>query len=96
VALDASEHVFDTGCVEYVKPPPPWEAGRQGILNSTGARVPEHTFSRPVPVVVRICGSTTARSTSRQWRWAGPVNTPTCACRTGATGSPGCGSTPQM
>jgi hypothetical protein len=28
--------------------------GRQGILNSTGARVPEHTFGQPVPVVVRI------------------------------------------
>jgi hypothetical protein len=40
--------------VEYVKPPPPWEAGRQGIVNSTGARVPEHTFGQPVPVVVRI------------------------------------------
>ena len=40
--------------MEYVKPPPPWEAGRQGIVNSTGARVPEHTFGQPVPVVVRI------------------------------------------
>ena len=40
--------------MEYVKPPPPWEAGRQAILNSTGARVPEHTFGQPVPVVVRI------------------------------------------
>ena len=28
--------------MEYVKPPPPWEAGRQAILNSTGGRVPEH------------------------------------------------------
>jgi hypothetical protein len=40
--------------VEYVKPLPPWEAGRQAILNSAGARVPEHTFGQPVPVVVRI------------------------------------------
>ena len=29
-------------------------AGRQAILNSTGARMPEHTFKTPVPVVVRI------------------------------------------
>ena len=40
--------------MEYVEPPPPWEAGRQAILNSTGARVPEHTFGQPVPVVARI------------------------------------------
>ena len=40
--------------VDYVKSPPPWEAGRQGILNSTGAQVPQHTFGQPVPVVVRI------------------------------------------
>mgnify|MGYP003445444814 CR=1 FL=1 len=52
--LDRPEHLFDTGRVEYVNPPPPWEAGRQGIVNSTGARVPEHTFGQPVPVVVRI------------------------------------------
>jgi hypothetical protein len=30
------------------------EVGRQAILNSTGARVPEHTFGQPVPVVARI------------------------------------------
>ena len=52
--MDASERMFDTGWVEYVKPPPPWDAGRQGILNSTGARVPEHTFRQPVQVVIRI------------------------------------------
>lgn len=40
--------------VEYVAPPPPWEAGRQAIINSTGARVPERTFRRPVPIVARI------------------------------------------
>jgi hypothetical protein len=45
--------VFDTGWVEYVKPPPPWDAGRQGILNALEAQVPQHTFGQPVPVVVR-------------------------------------------
>jgi hypothetical protein len=40
--------------VEYVKPPPPWEEGRQGILNALEAQMPEHTFKLPVPVVVRI------------------------------------------
>ena len=35
--LDRTERMFDTGWVEYVRPPPPWEAGRQSILNSTGA-----------------------------------------------------------
>ena len=39
--------------MKYVEPPP-WDAGRQGTLNSTGARVPEHTFGKSVPVVVRI------------------------------------------
>jgi hypothetical protein len=28
--------------------------GRQEILNSRDARMPEHTFTTPVPVVVRI------------------------------------------
>ena len=37
-----------------MKPPPPWEAGRQGILNALAAQVPRHTFGQPVPVVVRI------------------------------------------
>ena len=50
----SSEHLFDTGWVEYVKPPPPWEAGRQGIRNALEAQVPQHTFGQPVPVVVRI------------------------------------------
>ena len=40
--------------MEYVKPPPPWEAGRQDILNALEAQVPRHTFRQPVPVVVRI------------------------------------------
>ena len=52
--LPSCEHVFDTGWVEYVKPPPPWEAGRQGILNALTAQMPEHTFGQPVPVVIRI------------------------------------------
>jgi hypothetical protein len=52
--LPSCEHLFDTGRVEYVNPPPPWEAGRQGILNALGAQVPQHTFGQPVPVVVRI------------------------------------------
>jgi hypothetical protein len=46
--------MFDTGRVEYVKQPPPWEAGRQGILNALEAQVPQHTFGQPVPVVARI------------------------------------------
>jgi hypothetical protein len=52
--LDLSEHLFDTGWVEYVEPKPPWEAGRQGILNGRDARMPEHTFKTLVPVVARI------------------------------------------
>ena len=40
--------------MEYVEPPPPWEEGRQGILNAREAQMPEHTFTMPVPVVVRI------------------------------------------
>ena len=40
--------------MEYVKPPPPWEAGRQGILNALEAQRPRHTFGQPVPVVARI------------------------------------------
>jgi hypothetical protein len=40
--------------VEYVEPPPPWEVGRQGILNALEAEMPEHTFRQPVPVVARI------------------------------------------
>jgi hypothetical protein len=30
-----------------------WSPG-QKILNDTGARVPEHTFSQPVPITARI------------------------------------------
>jgi hypothetical protein len=40
--------------VVYVDPAPPWEVGHQAILNSTGARVPEHTFNQPVPITARI------------------------------------------
>jgi hypothetical protein len=40
--------------VEYVEPPPPWEVCRQGILNSRAARMPEHTFKTPVPVVAHV------------------------------------------
>ena len=40
--------------MEYVEPPPPWEVGRQGILNSREARMPEHTFKTPVPITARI------------------------------------------
>ena len=37
-----------------MEPPPPWEVGRQGVLNALEAQMPEHTFTTPVPVVVRI------------------------------------------
>ncbi len=40
--------------MEYVEPPPPWEEGRQGILNALEAQMPAHTFKTPVPVVARI------------------------------------------
>ena len=39
---------------EYVEPPPPWEEGRQDILNALDAQMPQHTFKTPVPVVARI------------------------------------------
>ncbi len=32
---------------------PAWSPG-QAILNDTGARVPDHTFNQPVPIVARI------------------------------------------
>jgi hypothetical protein len=32
--------------VEYVEPPPPWEEGRQDILNALEAQMPQHTFKR--------------------------------------------------
>jgi hypothetical protein len=49
------EHLFGTGPVENVEPPPPpWEVGRQDILNALEAQMPEHTFKTPVPVVARI------------------------------------------
>jgi hypothetical protein len=53
------EHLFDTGRVEGWRAEQQrqqtnaWSPG-QKILNSTGARVPEHTFRRPVPIVARI------------------------------------------
>jgi hypothetical protein len=37
----------------HFDPKPPWDNG-QAILNSTGAREPEHTFRQPVPVTVRV------------------------------------------
>jgi hypothetical protein len=46
--------VFDTEWVEHGEPAPPWEVGRQAILNETGARMPEHTFGQPVPITARI------------------------------------------
>jgi hypothetical protein len=36
-----------------VSKPPPWATG-QAILNSTGAREPEHTFGRPLPIMARV------------------------------------------
>ena len=49
------EHLFGTGPVENVEPPPPpWEVGRQDILNALEAQMPEHTFKTPAPVVARI------------------------------------------
>ena len=41
------------------------------------------------------CGYTTARTKSKQSRWAGPANTATFAYRTRATASPPFGSTPR-
>jgi hypothetical protein len=58
-ALDAYEHLFDTGCVEGWRAEQQrqqtnaWSPG-QAILNSTGARQPEHTFKEPVPITARI------------------------------------------
>jgi hypothetical protein len=46
--------VFDTRRVDR-RPPPPWEAGFQAIVNDRGARRPEHTFAKPVPITARIC-----------------------------------------
>jgi hypothetical protein len=40
----------------YVGPAPPWEVGRQGVLNSAGARVPEHAFGHPVPLTCGYIG----------------------------------------
>jgi hypothetical protein len=52
--LDLSDICSTLDEVEYVEPPPPWEEGRQGILNALEAQMPEHTFKTPVPVVARI------------------------------------------
>jgi hypothetical protein len=47
--------VFDTGWVDpSARQEPPWAAGIQAIVNSTGARVPDRTFNPPVPIVARI------------------------------------------
>ena len=32
---------------------PGWSPG-QAILNDTGARIPEHTFKQPVPIIARV------------------------------------------
>jgi hypothetical protein len=80
--------------VDPVAPPPPWEAGRQGILKALEAQMPEHTFGQPVPVVARIVwehdGEELIETVALGW----PANTPTFAYRTRATGSPPYGSTP--
>jgi hypothetical protein len=53
------EHLFDTGRVEGWRAEQQrqqtnaWSPG-QKILNSTGDRVPEHTFGQPVPIMARI------------------------------------------
>jgi hypothetical protein len=51
--MDTSERMFDTDVLDPTEPKPPWSPG-QAILNSTGARMPEHTFRQPVPIVARI------------------------------------------
>ena len=44
----------DDGPVDPPDPRQPgWSPG-QAILNSTGAREPEHTFGQPVPIVARV------------------------------------------
>jgi hypothetical protein len=92
--VDSVEHLFDTGWVEYVEPPPPWEVGRQDILNTLEAQMPQHTFKTPVPVVARIEWEHDGEEHIETVAWAGPANTPTFAYQTRATGSPPCGSTP--
>jgi hypothetical protein len=51
IALDPCERLFDTGRGGVCRPAAAVETGRQDILK---ARLPEHTFKTPVPVVVRI------------------------------------------
>jgi hypothetical protein len=57
--IPSHEHLFDTEGMEGWRAEQQrqqtnaWSPG-QAILNSIGARVPEHTFNQPVPVVVRI------------------------------------------
>lgn len=44
----------DDGPVDPPDPRQPgWSPG-QAILNSTGAREPEHTFGQPVPITARV------------------------------------------
>ena len=82
--------------MEYVKPPPPWEAGRQAILDSTGARMPEHTFGQPVPVVVRIVwehdGEEQIETEALGWSNG---DARTADAPTAGGSSPPCGSTPR-
>ena len=80
--------------MEYVKPPPPWEAGRQGIFSALEAQVPRHTFGQPVPVVVRIVWEHDGEEHSETVALGWTGQTSTFAYPTRATGSPPCGSTP--
>jgi hypothetical protein len=82
--------------VEYVKPPPPWEAGRQGILNALEAQVPQHTFGQPVPVVVRIVWEPDGEDQFETVALGWTGRHCTCGCQTGGTGSRHAGWTPRM
>jgi hypothetical protein len=59
LAIDHTEHMFDTGCVEGWRAEQQrqqtnaWSPG-QRILNGTGARMPEHRLDPPVPITARI------------------------------------------
>jgi hypothetical protein len=63
----------------------------QRILNSTGARVPEHTFSQPVPITARIVWADDGEEFIETVAagWSGRVCT--CGYRTGDTDLPRCG-----
>ena len=93
--LPSSVHLFDTGWVEYVKLPPPWEAGRQGILNDLEAQKPQYTFRQPVPVVVRIVWEHDGEEQIETVAWAGPAAAPKFGYPTPVRGSPPFGATPR-